>query len=54
MISLDRNYSGLTNLLFALPGLYLTILKTEKMLQFWGRKILDVRSTSLQRRCVGN
>ena len=33
MISLDRNYQGVINLLFVLPGLYLNILKTEKILQ---------------------
>ena len=33
-ISLDRNDREVTNLLFVLPGLYLNILKTEKILQF--------------------
>ena len=34
-ISLDRNYWEVINLLFVLPGLYLNILETEKILQFW-------------------
>ena len=40
MILLDRNYYYLKviNLLFVLPGLYSNILKTEKILQFWGKK----------------
>ena len=31
-------------------GLYLNILKTEKILQFWEQKILDVRGTSFLRK----
>ena len=50
MISLGRNYWQVINLLFALPGLYLNILKTEKILQFLGRKILNVCDTSFQRK----
>ena len=46
MISLDRNYCDVINLLFVLPGLYLNILKTEKILQFWDKKF----STSFQRK----
>ena len=52
MISLDRNYYVIhklriheyinINLLFVLFGLYLNILKTEKILHLW-RKILDAR-----------
>ena len=42
-MSLDRNYWELINLLFALPGLYLNILETKKILQ---QKILDVRFLS--------
>ena len=39
MISLNRNYEEVINLLFALSfGLYLNILKTEKILQFWDKK----------------
>ena len=38
------------DLLFILPGLYLNILKTEKMLQFGEQKILDVRGASFQRK----
>ena len=41
MMSLDRNHWELTNLSFVLP-MYLVILKTEKILQFWD-KILGVR-----------
>ena len=38
-MSLNRNYSEIINLLFVLPfGLYLNILKTEEILQFWGKK----------------
>ena len=37
-ISLDRNYREVINLLFVLPGLYLNILKTEKILQFWDKR----------------
>ena len=36
------------NSLFVLPGLYLNMLKTEEVLQFWYKKILDVRGTSFQ------
>ena len=32
-----RNYWEVINLLFILPGLYLNILKTEKILQFWAK-----------------
>ena len=42
-LPLDRNYWQAISLLFVSPGLYLNIPKTEKMLQFWGEKILDVR-----------
>ena len=35
IISLDRNYWDIINWLFVLPGLYLNIVKTEKILQFW-------------------
>ena len=46
MISSDRNYLEVVNLLFVLPvSFYLNIIKTEEMLQ----KILDVRGTSFQR-----
>ena len=38
MVSLDRNYRDVINLLFVLPGLYLNILKIERMLQFWDEK----------------
>ena len=38
MMSLSRNYCEVINLLFGLPGLYLSILKTEEILQFWDRK----------------
>ena len=51
-ISLDGNYWEVINLLFALPGLYLNILKTEEILQFWDKKILDVRGTSFQRKRI--
>ena len=58
LISLDRNYWEVINLLFVLPELYLSILKTEKILQFLGQKILNVRGTSFQHKrliiCVGN
>ena len=37
MISLDRNYREVINLLFVLPGLYLNILMIEKILQFWDK-----------------
>ena len=37
MISLDRNYRQVMNLLFVLPELYLNILETEEMLQFWDK-----------------
>ena len=33
-ISLDRNYRDAINLLFVSPGLYLNVLKAEKILQF--------------------
>ena len=47
MISLDRNYQEVINLLFVLPsGLYLSILKTEENIAILGEKILDVRGTS--------
>ena len=36
----DRNYREVTNLLFILPGLDLNILKTEKISQSWGHKVL--------------
>ena len=52
MIPLDRNYQVI-DLLFVLLGsfgLYLNIFKTEKILQFWDKKILDVRGTSFQRK----
>ena len=35
---MDRNDLEVINSLFALPGLYSNILKTEKMLQFRGEK----------------
>ena len=38
MISLDRNYREVINLLFVLSELYLNILKTEEILQFWDKK----------------
>ena len=47
MISLDRNYQGVINLLFVLPRLYLNILKTEKILQL-GTKNFDVRGKRLK------
>ena len=34
-LELARNYWEVINLLFVLPGLYLNVLKTEKILQFW-------------------
>ena len=36
-MSLDKNNRTVTNLLFASPGLYSNIRKTEKMLQFWDK-----------------
>ena len=36
-MSLDRNYQEVLNLLFVSPGLHFTVLKTEKILQFWGK-----------------
>ena len=53
MISLDRNYWLVINLLFVLSGLYLNILKTEKSIAILGQKILDVRGKRLTT-CVGN
>ena len=41
MISLDRNDWEVINLSFVL--FYSNVLKTEKILQFWNKKILDVR-----------
>ena len=39
MISLNRNYQEVINLLFGFPfALYLNILKTRKILQFWDKK----------------
>ena len=52
--SLDRNYWDVINLLFISPGLYLNTLKTERILQFWDEKILDVRGTSFQVQDVKN
>ena len=49
-ISLDTNYQKVINLLFVLPGLYFSILKTEKILQFFGANVLDVCGTSFQRK----
>ena len=43
MISLDENYQEVINLSFVLPVLHLNTLKTEKMLQFDTKRILDVR-----------
>ena len=37
-ISPDRNYCEVINLLFVLSALYLNILKTVKILQFWDKK----------------
>ena len=37
-ISLDRNYREVINLSFILPGLYLNVLETEKILQFWNKR----------------
>ena len=34
--------------MFVVPGLYLNILKTEKILQFWDKTILDVRGKRLK------
>ena len=42
-ISLDRNDQEVIGLSFVLPGLHLNTLETEKMLQFGGENILDVR-----------
>ena len=53
MISLDRNYREVINLLFVLPRLPLNVFKTEKMLQVGTKKkkkTLDVRGTSFQRK----
>ena len=57
MISIEIIYQEVINLLFGLPFLYLNIcllylniLKTEKILQFWDKKILDMRGTSFQRK----
>ena len=44
-MSLDKNDRTVTNLLFASPGLYSNLLKTEEILQLWDKKILDVRGT---------
>ena len=44
MLSPDRNYRLVINLFFVLSGLYLDVLKTEKMLQFYKRLTL----------CAGN
>ena len=49
-MSLDRNYWEVMNLSFALPGLYLNKLRTEKVITISGEKILDVRGTSFQRK----
>ena len=38
MISLDRNYWEVINLLSVLPGLYFNILKTEEILEFLGQE----------------
>ena len=43
MISLDRNYWEVINLLFALSRLYLNILKAEEIVAISEQKILDVR-----------
>ena len=48
-ISLNRNDQEVINLLFVLSGLYSDILKTENILQFWAKLILDARGTSFQR-----
>ena len=50
-ISLDRNYhyyiySNKLTIIYVLSGLYLNALKTEKILQFLGREIPDVRHFS--------
>ena len=50
VISLDGNYREVINLLFALPGLYLNILKTEENIAILRQKILDARGTSFQRK----
>ena len=47
MISIEIIYQEVINLLFGLPfRLYLNILKTKKILQFWGKKF----STRVARR----
>ena len=54
-MSLDRNYWKVVNLLFVSPELYLNILKTEEILQFWDvAEVLDVRGTSFQRMMLIN
>ena len=61
MISLNRNYQEVINLLFALPfGLYLNVLKTEKILQFWDKdkygliKRKKIAQKELLTSCAGN
>ena len=50
MISIEIIYQEVINLSFGLPfRLYLNILETKKILQFWDKRILDVRGTSFQR-----
>ena len=57
-ISLNRNHWEVINLSSALPGLYLSIRKTEKNIAIVGQNARDVRGTSFQRRrlttCAGN
>ena len=48
IISLGTNYWEVINSLFVLPGLYLNILETETILQFWDKEELVKRLISCQ------
>ena len=48
-VSLNRNYWEAMNLLTVLPGLYLNILKTEEVLQFWDKIFTTFQCKSLRR-----
>ena len=51
MISLDRNYEEVLNLLFVLPGLYFNILKTEGILQFWDKRFSTCVAQEVKETC---
>ena len=53
LLSLKRNYQKVINLLFVLHfELHLNIFETEEILQFWDKRILDVRNIHTEIRRV--